>query len=141
MWSVLAAIYLQFPVRTFEEKPHSLHPRDYTNLLKNGVVVSVCGLTLIVQMMDFRTKYLTFHFTMALSLNFFLFLHLPELAALMTHLQGIQRAYAVAHKLIEFIPMSAFISSLILTGRRRLCCSFFSILVAILSIYVSRLFN
>ena len=89
MWPGFLAIYFQFTFLKFEERPNSLRPRDYTNALKNAVVIATSALTVLFQMMEFRIKYLTVPFILALSLNLFIFLHTPELIALMFHLQGI----------------------------------------------------
>ena len=92
-------------------------------------------------MLEFRAKYLTIHFTLALALNLLIFLHIPELICLMFHLQGIERVYAIAHKCIEFIPITAYTSSFILNGWKRFWCSVLTVFIVTLSAYVSRIFN
>ena len=72
-WIVFAAIYLQFFVLYFEKVANEPTQRDYTNSLKNAAVIANSAVIVLFQMMEFRVKYLTAPYTLALAFNLLLF--------------------------------------------------------------------
>ena len=103
-----------------------------------AIVISI----LLAQMLEFRVRFLTCKFTIILSFYVFILFHLPELIALVSYLGEPTRiGYAILHKLIEVVPLTAFSSSVLLNGRKKCCCAYFTLIFLIFSVYLSRFIN
>ena len=130
-------MYFQFLLLKFEEEPD----RAYLNNLRNASFLTTTVTILMLQMIELRIKHLSLPYLLALSFHLTLVIHLPELVGVIAeHPHPIKIGYAVLHKGIEIIPLTAYSSSLLLNGTKR-CSSVLMLIALILSIYISRFFN
>ena len=102
----------------------------YFNLVRNTSFIVANIIILLIQMMEFRLKYLTVSFTLTLTFYLFVCVHLPELVALLIYIRAPSKILlATIHKLIEVIPLTLLSSSLLLNWKKTCFQSYLTLII------------